>query len=338
MIIKELGESNPPFSFKGSDVKMTYLTSEYILSKTSEYEIFKKYCEPFEEINRGFCSELRVDRNPDCYIFNNNKGKLIYIDFARGLRLNCFSYVMYKYGLSYKDALKAIYEGLEMSKSTYKEPLKPITKLKTILNIIPRSYNIKDYEFWSKYGIKLETLIKHNVFSCKAVHYIKGDKEYMFYEQSNNPIYAYRFIEDGQYYYKIYRPYADKKFKFMFNGTINCIEGYDQLPYFGNLLIITKSLKDCMTLSEMGYNAISLQGEQNPLQKELFEKLTYRFKSIILLYDNDEAGIKAIDNLSGMYGLRYFYVKPEKDISDYVKNRGLEEGKKLIDGKIKSIN
>jgi hypothetical protein len=348
METKVLGGESHPFFFKGSEVKYDYLSSKYILQRTSEYEIFKKYCTPFEEINRGFCSELRVDKNPDCYIFNNSEGKLLYVDFAKGLRLNCFGYVMYKYGLGYKEALKAIYEGLQLSKVTYREPIEKVTKLKTILNIQTRPYNIKDYEFWGKYGIKLKTLEDYNVFACKSYNYIKGEKNYTFYESYNNPIYAYRFVEDGQYFYKIYRPYADKKFKFMFNGTVNCIEGYDQLPLHGDLLIITKSLKDCMTYREIGYSAISLQGEHNPLQKELLEKLRNRFEKIILNFDSDKAGKEAIEgyfNIKGewvpglaeQYNLPYFYIDKAKDLSDFVKEYGLEEGKKLIEWKIKRV-
>ena len=66
-MINEIGADlivSPSFYFKGSDIKVRkHLTTDDILAKISEYEIFKKYCSNFKEVNRAFCSELRKDRN-----------------------------------------------------------------------------------------------------------------------------------------------------------------------------------------------------------------------------------------------------------------------------------
>lgn len=332
----KLGDESPPFYFKGSDVELTYLTADYILSKVSEYEIFKRYCTNFSEINKGFCSELRLDKNPDVFIYNNSKGNLYYKDFAKKLTLNCFQYVMLKYNVTFKEALNIIYKDLKPSFTTYSTPVIKVTKLKTYIKPVIRNFNINDYNFWSKYGINLSTLIKFDVYPAEYIYYLKGDKNRVFMSDKKNPFYAYKFIDNGEIYYKIYRPYSTE-YKFVFNGNINCIEGFDQLPLHGETLIITKSMKDVMVYYEMGYNAISLQGETNPLLPEIYQKLTKRFNNIIINYDYDPTGIKSSENLTETYNLKCFFIERSKDLSDNVKNYGFQETKSEIDVTIKRI-
>ena len=53
------------------------IDKEFILSKVSQYQIFKYYCKPYKE-GVLFCSELREDNTPSCKIYNNANGKFIY--------------------------------------------------------------------------------------------------------------------------------------------------------------------------------------------------------------------------------------------------------------------
>jgi hypothetical protein len=67
----------------------------------------------------------------------------------------------------------------------------------------------------------------------------------------------------------------------------------------GKPLIITKSLKDCIVLNKLGYNAIAPQGESAFLtEKELFcYKYIFGEDNIYLLWDNDLPGIGLLDDL-----------------------------------------
>ena len=58
------------------------IVKEDILEKVSEYDIFKSYCENFEEINKPFCSSLRVDNNPGCRIYITKNEELRYKRFC----------------------------------------------------------------------------------------------------------------------------------------------------------------------------------------------------------------------------------------------------------------
>ena len=324
------------------------LSKDYILSKISEYDIFTRYCRNFEEINVDFCSELRVDKRPGCRIFISNvNNTLLYRDFAEDLTLDCFRYVMEKFKCNYFDALKIIANdfGIMNIKITTDSKLltsndeiilnKPIINSRSYINIVSQAFNIYDFDYWNQYYIELELLQEYNVFSAKYVHLTtKSNKKYTFEYKKNNPCYAYKFIEEGEIYYKVYWPYSpEKKRKWLFNGKETNIEGYDQLNLNGDLLIITKSLKDVMVLRTLGYDAISLQGEVNKLHKDMYYKLSKRFDRIVSLYDNDEEGIKGANKLKINYNIKPMFIPYEsgcKDISDYIKKYGIKDSKELM--------
>lgn len=335
------------FSFENASLPVTL---EEIQAKITDYQIFKYYCENFEEVNKPFRSALYSDKNPGCRIYVNGSSQLMYKDFGTGDHFSCVNYVMAKYRCNFQEALNIIANDFNIKKVDPKVPVEIILandvgfersfkpKSKTVINIEPQPFNATDYEYWSQYGIQLTTLIKYNVFSCKTVFIYKTDGVIRLEYSKSNPIYAYRFTdESGEISYKIYKPYADKTKKWLFNGGSNNIEGYDQLPERDKVLIITKSLKDCICYNEIGYSAISLQGEHNQLKDNLLDKLYKRFDYIIMNYDNDEDGKKATLKIADKHNIPYFYIHGAKDLSDLIKISGLEQAKLQINDKIKSI-
>lgn len=324
-----------------------------ILSVCSEYDIFKKYCKNFEEINKPFTSEFYNDSKPDCRIFQTKENSLLYKDFGEPSHcFNCFSYVMYKFNYTFKEAINVISLDFGIIKNDNtispnfiigmeNKKLKP--KIKPVISIVSRSWNLTDYNYWFKqYGISFEWLESYEVIPCEYVYLNTGDKNIAFKNTQSNPIYAYRFVSEGKYVYKIYFPlHPDKKRKWLYNGTNEIFEGYDQLPLFDNLLIITKSLKDVMCCRLCGYSAVSLQGEGNKLSKDTYYKFKKRFDKIIVFYDNDEDGIKYSDAICETYGIEKIEIPKQyncKDLSDLIKSKGLTESKKILDDLITSIN
>jgi len=322
------------------------LTVDFILSKVSEYELWRYYCTNFEKIDKPFCSDLYDDKNPGCRIFYANTNRLLYKDFGNeGVTYNVFEYIQVKYMCNFKQCLEIIAKDFGLRESAVilnKESKKiildeiPKVKQKSRIEIVPRPFKIIDYNYWNQYYIPLKMLREYDVFACKHVYLYKNDDLIIFNENSNNPMYAYRFTNNGSYSYKIYKPYeANKDYKWLFSGgSQEDIEGYDQLNLHGDKLILTKSLKDVMVYRLCGYNAISLQGETNKLSSELVNKLFKRFNEIIVNYDNDAEGIKGSTRLNQQYGFKYFYVDEFKDISDYCKHYGLEKTKELIKNKL----
>lgn len=148
-------------------------------------------------------------------------------------------------------------------------------------------------------------------------------------------MYAYKVYNN----FKIYRPLADKYTKWRNNLTDYDIQGYEQLPQKGDILFITKSMKDVMCLYEMGYPAISPSSESTFIPKDVLEQLKTRFKRIIILFDRDVAGVKRSRKLSQETGLEAMFINKKfkaKDVSDAVKANSFEEIKNWLNETIKN--
>jgi hypothetical protein len=329
--------------FKLSDA-YTGISYDDIKSKVSEYDLWRYYCHNFKDLNRSFKSELYNDKNPSCRIFKSND-TLLYKDFGdEGIVYNVPTYIQAKYKCTYIEALKIIVNDfkifdakIQIPKTLKNIPLEEtlLFKPKPIIEIKPKSFTITDYDYWHQYHITLELLTFYNVQACEEVHLHKDYGIITFYYRKDNPIYAYKFTNSEGNNYKIYFPKAEKRYKWLFSGNQNDIEGFDQLDWIGDNLILTKSLKDCMVYRLIGLNAISLQGEANKLSQELVTKLLSRYNQIIVNYDNDTEGIKGTKRLENQYEFKYFFIDEYKDISDYCKAYGLEKTKELIINKLK---
>lgn len=336
------------YGFEDAEVQIT--VSE-ILSKISELDIFIRYCSNFIELDKSFCSELRIDKSPSCRIYTTKYNTFRYKDFAgNGDNLDCWNYVMKKYNCTYYEALNIISNDFNIKSIRINlDPkiilindeikariLKP--REKSRIDIIAQPWTLIDYEYWNQYYISFDLLNEYNVFSSKYVYLTKGDKRYTSEYTSKNPCYAYRFTNEAKYTYKIYFPMSEKNRKWLFSGgASDDIEGYDQLPLHGDTLILTKSLKDCMVYNILGLPAISLQGEANKLEQELVNKLLKRFNRIVVNYDYDEQGIKSTNSLVRQYNFDHYYINKHKDLSDYIKNEGLNSAGQMIKNKINEI-
>lgn len=320
------------------------ITIDEIKSKVTDYDIFKRYCLNFEELDRSFLSEFYNDTKPSCRIVVSSTGSLYYNDWGNGDYFKAFDYVMYKYSCSLHEVCNIIANDFGLKKvqlnmnpkllvANNLENEKPVfIKSKTIIKIVKKPFNLTDANYWNSYGISLETLIKFNIFSCSHVFVEKNGNHWVIDSTKTNPIYAYEF--NGLY--KIYRPLGKKEEKWLTNAGSDILQGYNQLPEFGDLLIITKSLKDVLAYHELGYTAVALQAETNMLSEELFKELSMRFDKIIINFDNDKQGIISTEKLSDQYQLKFFFIKEAKDLSDWIKKEGLDkvekEIKKLLNG------
>ena len=197
-----------------------------------------------------------------------------------------------------------------------------------------RDWNDLDAKYWSQYNITQSLLEYYNVYACKEVWISRYGRTKLYYSYTRaNPAYAY-FFNYGDY--KIYNPFT-KSF-YMVKGHL---EGYDQLPNSGSTLIITKSMKDVITLRSFGVLAIAKSGESALLTKTQYADLAKRFNHIYSLFDYDYAGICAANKIKKEYCIQPIFIpfkrlllgKPDfkvKDISDFTKEYGTVKTSKLI--------
>lgn len=313
------------------------VTLEWILSKVTEYDIYSAYIGNFK-VGMIYNSPFRQDKNPSfgCYYSRTTK-QLMFKDHGTGDCGNVIKFVSLLTGLTnYSDILNNIVDKLKITNNTQLVSSKQyISSKETVIGVVRQDFTLTDTNYWSQFNISLDTLKKFGVSSIK---YYLCDGIVKGIYKDTNPMYAYKVYN----HFKIYRPLADKYTKWRNNLTENDIQGFKQLPKTGDILIITKSMKDVMCLYEMGIPAISPSSESTFIPDKALEQLKKRFKRIIILFDRDKAGVKYLRKMSVKTGLEGFLLNKKlksKDVSDSIKLNGFEETKKFIEKEItKSLN
>lgn len=284
----------------GIDANHSYLqfTPENILDKITDLEIFRRYCTHFKELNIPFKSDLRDDRSPSCKIgFPRGSRRLIYRDFSTGESYDCFGYLQQKWaGHTLFEVLKVIDTDFNLNLSRirvrksdmevlleHKSANKPKgliaakARKRKIFKIISRIWTTDDDKYWMRFSITRHDLERFNVVPVYS-YTADGIPKLCI-----NGHYAYK-IQNN---WKIYAPHADKENKWRSNTHQYNIQGYEQLPSEGELLIITSSLKDVIVLSKLGYPAIAFVSEHNMPNQQLCINLHRRFIKVAILLNND---------------------------------------------------
>jgi hypothetical protein len=301
------------------------ITFDKILNLVDDYFIYCYYIGRVVPINKPISSPLRNDKNPSWSLHRDKKGVLRYKDFATGEGGNIIDFVKKLEGLKYHEALKKIWKDVILKKHvSLRKVTDPLVKAQseetTIIRIKKKNFTEKDILFWSKYHITRDTLKLYEVNPIYT--FWLNETQSSFYYTDAEPMYAYSIYDR----YKIYRPHSKRQYKWRNNCSSFDVQGMEQLSENGDLLIITKSLKDVMVLHELGYNAIAPQSENSSIPKVIMDHLKLRFKRIVILFDYDEGGIQGSLKLSERYNIKrmficlpYLNIYGIKDVSDYIK-------------------
>jgi hypothetical protein len=303
-----------------------------LLKQTTEYDIYSFYIGEQFKIGRVMHSPLRKDDHPSFGVFKSSiRSNLMWKDQATGKSGNVIMFVSELFNITYDEAIQKIIsdnikqttEGISIAES-YK-------KLKTTISVQKKNFTETDDNYWGQYFITRDILKNYEVFPI-LTFWVNDTPSNLFYSK-DQPLYAYQIFDSFQ----IYSPYASKKNKFRNSTTSYDIHGLEQLPEYGNLLIITKSKKDVMVLDRLGYNAIAPCGENTPIPKVIIDDLKQRFNRLLILYDNDKAGIQGAKKLAIEHNIDWVYLPLElydkfkiKDISDYIKNYKITKTRELL--------
>jgi hypothetical protein len=316
------------------------LTIDEILKQISEYDIFQYY------IGKGFkigsiCSPLRDDRNPsfDVFYSPNTVRKIMFKDHGTGESGSCFDLVMKLYGVGFKDALRIIDNdfqlGLDKSGKARRLTMGYIGKASGVdvsklhtparIRVTRRPWNgTTDKNYWGQYEFTVKVLNDLHISPISAV----SINRLWFRFKKNEPVYCYHF---GDYEYKILQPNSPDR-KWLTNSSR--MQGWHLLPEEGEVVVITKSLKDVGIYYMLDIPAIAPQAESVIPSKEVIEELQSRFTYVISNYDYDRIGKISSQKMRQLYGIQPIMFTPEfeaKDASDFVKKNGLLELKEIID-------
>jgi len=297
-----------------------HISKEFILSKISEEDIFRRYTE-LEVIGKKFKSPFNNERTPSCIVYSN----MFFNCFSSGNKGSCFDLVMLKYGCTFYESLVMISNDFNLFNSTkyntteYNpvlfgiKPKQHIIK-ETKINIKSKKFTIKGLNYWKQYLISEKTLNKYLIKQLQS--YWINENYYLLHNDEIG--FAYDF---NNYKYQLLFPEKPKDYKWNSNTVITDLQGFNQLPKFGNQLIITSSLKDVACLNE-NYNleCIAPKSESTIIPEILIEHLKLRFNDIIVYLNNDETGIKFSKQYEEKYNLKWL-INPlnlSKDPSDCI--------------------
>jgi hypothetical protein len=327
------------------------LSREYILSCISEAEIFERFLGIRVNLQKRFKNPIRKDDTPDCKFYIDTRGVLKFHDFAMGWNWDCFNLVQHLYSCSFKKSFQII--AVEFS---LQDIGKNITH-QSVTNIIlqnrertPRvtyrvkrkSWDTNSLAFWKKnFDLVEEKLTQFKVSPAENLWINRGNGLEEIYRWTfSDPCYVYHF---GDYNYQFYFPNRKKPLtrfiQSVADESLDLLMGEFQLPLYGDLLVITKSYKDIITLSSFDIPAVSPLGEGVIIKEEKIGDLKDRFTNIYSLFDFDRTGVAAAQRLKKKYNIPYLFFTNgrfgtedfgAKDFSDFQQKYGIHETIDLI--------
>lgn len=328
-------------------IKRVELTQETILQRISEYDIFRFYVPNKRwEVNHVMNSPLRKDDSPS-FMIGNRGGSLFFIDFADGnTRGDCFQFVKSLYGLtSLNDVLILIDKdfGLGLSgESTntavykkivqeYKQP-EDLGKRYTNIQVVPRKFTKEELAYWNEYHQDLQDLRDNNIFALNKVYL---NKQLFSFKPTE--------LKFGYYYngfWKIYRPFTDKKLKWLPNNVpISTMEGLENIKGV-DYAFVNKSKKDYMVVKKIIESTCAVQSENIAcFSEENVAYLKTNSKRQILSFDSDVAGVENSQQITKLFDFDYMNVpriylnEGIKDWAELARVKGMSEVEKIFKDK-----
>ena len=374
----------------GIGIKSTKLTKQYVLSKVSQVTIFATYLNLSNTIIQRcidtgelICSPIREDEHPTCGFRYDNKGKLKFRDFSGFFWGDCFDIVALvmsniynkEYNVSNKNdfikilrhitfTFKDVFYGQEKDINLINEINTAIVNIKhqkPIIELVIRAWNENDKEYWAKFGVPLQFLNINFVYPIEQ-YYInrKINPAPKYFYKTNDPCYAYYLGKDrnGVYNIKLYFPNREKSIT-RFITNCNHLEGIynlDKNDY--DIIVITKSTKDRVSIGAAIKRMIPLYGELNigsigvinvphetyHVRQNEYDWLAGKLKDngkIVSLMDNDNTGKKEAIWLRNNYHIIPLLIPSSyksKDFSELVANNKFKDVCDLVMVAIKYIN
>lgn len=319
-------------------VKKNSLTPENVLKKISPFDIFKFFYRGKLELNTAIHSCFHYDEHPSMMI-SNRYGDLFYMDYAKGIKGDCFNFVQELYGVSLDESLKIIDRafGLGFTSETntgdykrivkeYKQP-EEAGKRYSVIQVVTRKFTKEELDYWASYYIDISELKANNVYSVEKFFLNRK----LFPLKENELRFGYYYPEGG--FWKLYRPLSPKKSKWISNVPLNYSWGIENLSKENNCLI-AKSLKDYLVCRKVFPYVVGIQNESvAAIHTEFVKDVKENSKQVFYGGDSDKAGKEASYNITQLFGFKHINPPDRllefgvKDFSDWAKYENLEEVK-----------
>ncbi len=322
--------------------KRVNLTTDSILDKISEYDIYKFYM-PHQnwKINDVTYSPFRNEKNPS-FVIGYRGGALRFVDFGDSSRKGgCFDFVMMLFNIPLREALMMIDRDFDLGiisgsstkqyeriVSDYAQPT-ATSKREYFIQVKTRKFTHEELAYWNAYYQDIDDLRANNVYSIDTVYLNKQkfpikDSELRF-----------GYLYEG--HWKIYRPFADKKNKWMPNNVpITMMDGLDDIRDC-DVAFINKSKKDYMVMKKVFPCCCAVQNEgMGCFSEENVDYIKENSERQILSFDSDETGVKNSQLITDKFGFEYCNVpriyldEGIKDWADLARIHGLKTIEKYL--------
>jgi hypothetical protein len=193
-----------------------------------------------------------------------------------------------------------------------------------------RHWNTLDQQYWTRFKIGSTLLEHYNVSPLSYFTMEKKDIDGTIILFKFEKPYMYGYFRNDGTLYKIYMP---KNLNKKFIKIQNYAQGHEQLTFDKDYLIITSSLKDLMVFQKLkivNAECIAPDSENTMIPESTINKLSKSYKSIIVLFDNDEPGIKAAERYKHKYNFSYVVLPMEKDLSDSIEKHGVDKVRGIL--------
>jgi len=298
--------------------------------------IFEYYCQLKEKL-KG--QDVRIssvfnskDNDPSMFIYyDKQKEAYKFKDFSTGYYGSEIDLVKLMKNVTFAQAISIIVRdyndyvlkhGTAYITAEYEEHSKF-----QVTNYSTRSWTTNDRDQWVPYNIGSSLLQKYHVIPLE------------FYEMSkeeNGSVHSFRITGDFIYGYftkegELYKIYQPKNRERKFIKVRNFIQGSDQLGKH-DYLVITSSLKDIMAIEsmELKVDLVAPDSENSMIPEDDMKRYLKQYKRVIVLFDNDDAGIKAMKKYRDIYQTPLILLTLDKDPSDAVKNHGVSRVKEQL--------
>ena len=342
------------------NVNTAKLTKTYIESKISQELIVSKYLDiPIEVVKECIDKNILItsvfrdtDDNGSMGIQYNVKGRLKVRDFGGfGFFGDVYDVVGYVLSLIYKRKIEPnnkqdfyfilkhiantfsnIINGNEVDENITTEIRNAISvskKRRPIIEIVPRSWNKDDKEYWNSLGVNLGYLNTHFVIPVEQYYIDRGvDTEPKYYYKQKDPCYAYMLGQNraGIHFIKLYFPKRNRTTELKFITNCNVLEGLLNLELNNyDYILITKSSKDRLSIgchldsipfyggarAKLNIGIVNLPCEGYHLNEKEYSWLTNKLApngKLISLLDFDYTGRCGAKYMYDNYNIPYLFI------------------------------
>jgi len=316
--------------------KRIVITPEVIFQRITQYDIFRFYMpEKNWKLNQATHSPFHKDADPS-FMIGNRGGNLTFIDFAdTSYKGDCFTFMKMMFGIDMNEALLKIDRdfGLGLAgnatntgtykiiQSEYKQP-EELGKRYANIQVVPRKFTNEELSYWNEFHQDIQDLRDNNIFSISKVYL---NKQLFTMKDSE--------LRFGYYYnghWKIYRPHADKRAKWIPNNVpISTMEGLENIKGC-DYAFINKSKKDYMVVKKLIQSTCAVQNEGLAcFTEENVKYLKDNSKRQILSFDSDITGVANSQQITKIFDFDYANVpkiylgEGIKDWADLARAKGM---------------